>query len=225
MRTATKVRAGMRILAEHLNRVIIDMFDLDTGHDHDGDTGGRKVNHTNLLNCGHYTHAELDAHVGWDGDTEIPASHDVHGLQGAHIHLMGSHGSRGCVVLRATYTCYVREYQQSVLPDVDWNGDSDAQSNHRLADDYFVLDFQSAFGVKFNGYPTVLLQVERGWDAYGGEAFNLVRLFADVYQFHREGDETSPVDKVAIRWTGADWKVTDIKFRLRVVVIGEPVYA
>jgi hypothetical protein len=224
MRTATKVRAGMRILSEQLNRVITDLFDLDTGHDHDGDTGGRRVDHPNLLNSGHYTHAELDAHVGWDGDSEVPASHDVHGLQGAHIHVMGSHGGRGCVIWRATYTCFVRDYQYSPV-HFEWDGDSARQEAGRLGGDCFVLDFQSTFGVTFTGFPTVLLQAERGWDAYQAEEFSLARVFFDVLDFHRVGDETSPVDKVAIRWTGADWQMVDVKFRLRVVVIGEPVYA
>jgi hypothetical protein len=72
----SKVAGSQDALHDQYNALVDEISDPDTGHNHDGVTGGQQISHTDLLD-GAITgttnsHAQLDAHVS--------GSENVHGL-------------------------------------------------------------------------------------------------------------------------------------------------
>lgn len=75
---SSKVAAGMKVLADHFNRL---WEDLTTNHDHSSGKGGT-VAHSDLSSVGTKTHTEIDTHITGTGDlTDNPGgTKGVHGL-------------------------------------------------------------------------------------------------------------------------------------------------
>jgi hypothetical protein len=99
---SSKVAAGMRVLADHFNKLWDDMI---TNHDHS--TGkGAVINHANLSDSGamsgfDYGHTDIDAHINASSAHGLPVEANVIGGPDSYVIVAGAKALPG-----TNGTCY-----------------------------------------------------------------------------------------------------------------------